>query len=404
VSVRAGSRGRGKGRAWRYLASAPAGGLIGLLLLTSAWSDAPPPRLTSCDVSAPSRVTLSPDGRTAHLRLDVMTYNLEGLAWPVRDGRAAELAEIGRRLAALREAGEAPDVIVFQEMFSGAAVKAVRAAGYPEEVAGPSPWTPRDMAAEGAVPGSRLWRKGELGFSLVSGGLAIVSRYPITAHRAEPFSRGACAGLDCLSNKGVLFAEVAVPGAPDPVRIFDSHMNSKHRSAVALARAQAAHGIQAKELADFLAQNGDSRAPVVLAGDFNMRHSQPRFAAFEAAEPMTVVQDYCLRPGADCDVRIAWSGRTPWLDTEDLQFFRSGDRVAVRPVRVGALFAGGPSDPQLSDHKALRVTYDLSWPAGSAPAPEACPAAPPASAGRTLAAEGWSRAGSRARWASVSGS
>jgi hypothetical protein len=40
--------------------------------------------------------------------------------------------------------------------------------------------------------------------------------------------------------------------------------------------------------------------------------------------------------------------------------------VDVRPVRVDTLFDGAAGGPRLSDHDALRVTYDLSWPAGAA--------------------------------------
>ncbi|MBI1197095.1 MAG: metal-dependent hydrolase [Phenylobacterium sp.] len=354
-----------------------AGAALAFPLLAGGCATLPQPRTLSCAQAPEPAVTLSSDGRTAHARIEVMTYNLEGLGWPVRKGREAELAEIGQRLAAMREAGDAPHVIVFQEMFSDAAVDAVRAAGYPARVAGPSQFKRRDMPSKGRVPGPRRWKKGELGVRLAGGGLAIVSEYPILAHKSEPFSHHACAGFDCFSNKGALYAELAIPGAPEPLRIFDSHMNSKHRSGTSTTRTLVSHEVQSQELADFVAARGDAGGPTVLAGDFNMRHSPARFAAFEAVQPLTLVQHYCLETGAGCDVRVAWTGATPWLDTEDLQFFRSGQTMTVRPVRVRTLFAGGPDDPMLSDHKAVRVTYDLSWPVDAAPTANTCPAATP---------------------------
>jgi hypothetical protein len=39
-------------------------------------------------------------------------------------------------------------------------------------------------------------------------------------------------------------------------------------------------------------------------------------------------------------------------------------------VKVETLFDGGPSGPMLSDHAALRVVYDLSWPVDGPPAPQ----------------------------------
>ena len=71
-----------------------------------------------------------------------------------------------------------------------------------------------------------------------------------------------------------------------------------------------------------------------------------------------------------------WKSPTPWLDTEDLQFFKAGQRVDVRPVRIDSLFDGRPDSPVLSDHTALRVIYDLCWKVSAAPTRLACPLGP----------------------------
>ena len=68
---------------------------------------------------------------------------------------------------------------------------------------------------------------------------------------------------------------------------------------------------------------------------------------------------------------MSWDGDAPWMDTQDLQFFGEGEHVAIRPVRVEAMFDGGASGPRLSDHDGFLVTYELSWPAGT-PARETC--------------------------------
>ena len=62
----------------------------------------PPLRVMACDAAPAAPVEQSADGQTATATLSVLTYNLEGLGWPARKGRAAELKAIGERLAAMR--------------------------------------------------------------------------------------------------------------------------------------------------------------------------------------------------------------------------------------------------------------------------------------------------------------
>ena len=345
--------------------------LVAGSILAASCASIPSPRALACADAAPPAIAVSSDGRTEHAQLDVLIYNMEGLGWPARKGRAAELSEIGHRLAALRQTGQAPDVVLFQEVFSGAARHAVEDAGYPALVAGPSRHARRQLPADGRVPGRR-WKEGELGLKLASSGLAIVSRYPIVEHEAEPFSHRSCAGTDCFSNKGALLARIAIPGVPDPIDVFDAHMNARTRSGAAPARTLVAHHVEARELADFVNRTAVGDAPILLGGDFNMRHSQPRFDAFEKVEPMAVVQRYCLQPGAGCQTRINWQSQTPWLDTEDLQLFQAGHRVDIRPIRVETMFDGRPDSPKLSDHNAFRVVYELSWRTDATPARETC--------------------------------
>jgi len=299
------------------------------------------------------------------MRLDVLTYNLEGI--PQRAGRKAKLREIAMHLDVLRKTGAAPDIVLFQEAFSEDAQAAVRAAGYPTLVMGPDRSQQRSLPGEGDRRGS-IWTKGELGMRLVGSGLAVASVYPIDVHAGEPFSRRACAGFDCLSNKGGMFARVAIPGVPDGLDLFGAHMNAQGASGVDPERHLSAHHAQVLELTRFIESRRDAKNPVILGGDFNMRGSQPRFSVFEARQPLALVQRYCLQRREDCDVRFPWKGDKPWMDTQDLQLFSSGARVKIRPVRIESLFDGRSGGPKLSDHDGLRVIYELSW-SLSTPAP-----------------------------------
>lgn len=350
--------------------------LIAGTLMLGGCASLPRPYAAACSDIAPPRITVSPDGKTARTTLDVLTYNIEGLGWPARKHRGPYLRRIAEHLASLRAAGTAPDIVMFQEMFSKSASAAVIGAGYPALVAGPARTQRRELDRGGTVEGRRKWKKGEIGVHFATGGLAIVSRYPIILGRTEPFSRTSCGGFDCLSNKGVLFARVAIPGVPDPIDLYNTHMNSQRSSKVSVERRNSAHSVQARELGDFIAALDDHANPAILAGDFNMRGSDERHRAFRPSERFTLVHQYCLERAGACDVGLSWDGDAPWMDTQDLQYFAAGTRVAVQPRRVEAMFDGRPDSPVLSDHDGFRVVYDVSWPAGAATAQPANGCAP----------------------------
>lgn len=353
---------------------AGAGAAAALLLALGGCATLPPERSLSCAASPRPDIAVSADGRTASMRLDVLTYNIEGLGWPVRTGRGAALREVGERLRALRERGEAPDIVLFQEVFSRRAASGVDRAGYPSQAAGPRRGETRLRREGPPLPGARRPLRGELGFRLTSGGLVIAAEYPIVTIASQPFPRHSCAGFDCLSNKGVLQAELAVPGLPGTLHILNTHMNSQGASRVPPRRHHAAHREQSRFVADFLDEVLEPGAPLIFGGDFNMRHSELRFDTFESRNQLEIVHRYCLERPDECDVRASWDGDEPWMDTQDLQLFWSTPAVRVRPVRVETMFDGGERGPRLSDHDGFRVIYELSWdPQAPAPAPH-CPA------------------------------
>ncbi|WP_240653482.1 endonuclease/exonuclease/phosphatase family protein [Sphingomonas crocodyli] len=320
--------------------------------------------VAACGVSPPLRHMAEPrvaaiaSGSTT---LTVLTYNVEGLGWPARSGRAAHLKEIGVRLKAMRDAGHAPDVVLFQEVFSGAAKRAILATGYPAIVSGPH----RTMKAQPSVtmplPGITRWKHGELGIHLTGGGIVIASRYPIVGDARQPYGRRSCAGIDCLANKGVMLARIAIPGVPVPIDIYNTHMNSRGASKAPEPRNLAAHERQAFEASQFVKQTHVDANPMIFGGDFNMRHSEPRWDNLSRYQSLHLVHRVCADPQSGCDVRMSWDGDEPWMDTQDLQFFANGQRATVRPIRVEAMFDGGSSGPELSDHDGFLVTYRIDW-------------------------------------------
>lgn len=334
----------------------------------SACATPAPFRETTCAATQPPGITVSPDGRTASTTLSVLTYNIEGLGWPARSGRAPELTEIGSRLAAMRAAGDAPDVVMFQEMFSGAAKRAVVDTGYPAIVTGPQRTTRAKGTTRDPLPGKSKVKRGEIGVHFSGSGLAIASRYAVIDTDRHAYGRRSCAGYDCLANKGIVLARIVIPGVPTPIDLYDTHMNSRRASRAPAPRTLAAHDRQALEASEFIDRTHNDAYPVIFGGDFNMRHSEERWENFTRYQSLSLVHRVCADPASGCDVRMSWDGDAPWMDTQDLQFFWPGDGVSIRPIRVEAMFDGGPSGPELSDHDGFKVTYELKWPVSIKPA------------------------------------
>ncbi|QJU60590.1 metal-dependent hydrolase [Sphingomonas sp. AP4-R1] len=329
----------------------------------------PPVRSATC---APATASArADDGQANVIHLSVLTHNIEGLGWPARTNRALQLQQIGERLDALRRSGHGPDVILFQEMFSGAAKRAVAASGYPAIAPGPRRTAKPAPSTLPPLPGRRSLA--EWGPHVVGSGLAIASRFPIVAEDRNAYGRRSCAGRDCLANKGIMLARLAIPGLPMPIDIYNTHMNSRTASRAPVERHIAAHERQSLEASEFIERTHDDAAPAIFGGDFNMRQSGQRWENFTRYQTLTLVHRVCAEPRSGCEVHMSWDGDAPWMDTQDLQFFDSGETIGVRPVRVEALFDGSPDSPKLSDHDGFMVTYELSWKGSLRSLPSALP-------------------------------
>lgn len=296
--------------------------------------------------------------------LSVLIYNVAGLPWPVRWGRGWALDRIGDDLRRLQLEGRAPDLLLLQEAFTSQAGHIGIRGLYPNWVRGPKAGD--DLTIETPLQnpefmaGRRFW-KGEGIGKLVSSGLYIYSNYPIQAVEMTPFGRNSCAGYDCLANKGVMMATIAIPGVPEPIQVMNTHLNARGASRVPIDRTHKAHARQLDEIHIFLGRHLRPDWPFIYGGDFNTRGSDLRYARKTMNVPGTVVRYYCTVITTDCDVRMSWDGDAPWLDTQDLQGFADGVGVHVRPVRVEAMFDVPFDGEKLSDHDGYLVTYELSW-------------------------------------------
>lgn len=332
-------------------------------------------RVAGChDPSAQPKAQTLADGRRA-VRLRVLLWNVEGLPWPIRSGRDAKLARMADWIAQRRAAGLGPDILILHKAFTPAASRIALAGDFRSVLPGPARDHARHLPTAAAPAGFAAaadWRKGEGLGKWLDGGLYIATDLPVLARFQLPFGAASCAGYDCLANKGSQAAIVAIPGAPDVLRIFNTHRNAREPSGVSIARAETAHKLQTEENDLILQVIRADGGAMIAAGDFNNYRAGDRRGFF--------ADDPGFRLAAKGDGRTARAAaitdRKAWDDAYDLVGYRSSDTLRVEPLAVASLF-DGKNGPRLSDHDAQYIVFRISWAADARPAPVAvksCPA------------------------------
>jgi endonuclease/exonuclease/phosphatase family metal-dependent hydrolase len=301
--------------------------------------------------------------------LSVLTYNVEGAPWPFALDRPQAFVRIAARLRALRRDGRSPAVAVFQEAFTADAQAIGRAAGYRYVVEGPGPAeinAAPPASADIHFAADARWWLGETQGKLLDSGLLILSDYPIVRIRRMTFPAFACAGYDCLANKGALLVTVRIPGAPAPVDIITTHLNSRHNSHAGDARSLYAYAREAAFLSAFINRWHDPAYPLIVAGDFNAGVSPPRWAALRRAvaswrgrggfrEALTLVVQRGAARGMARSADIAAILRR----AADWQFFTPGTAADMDAVAIQVPFGREPRGGMLSDHIGYAVRYRL---------------------------------------------
>ena len=294
--------------------------------------------------------------------LSVMTYNVKGLPWPAARGRGPALEAIGQRLARMRERGVQPQVVLLQEAFTGHAKAIGRRAGYRHVAVGPqqAPATTAPPLGKRFAAAAR-WGRGELSGSLLDSGLVILSDYPIARSRNLAFPQGACAGFDCLAAKGVMIAWIAVPGAPQPIAIVNTHLNSRRATRVAGERADEAYAWQVAATRRFVTEHIDADAPVIFGGDFNAGEAPRRLAAL--ARPMLGAAE---QDGLSAALTLRHTSTVTRDEAahilernKDKLLSRSGSRLSLAPRHVSVPFGVRSRTAPLSDHAGFAIAYAL---------------------------------------------
>ncbi|HMP45751.1 MAG TPA: hypothetical protein PKD99_11640 [Sphingopyxis sp.] len=310
------------------------------------------------------------DGRKA-MRLRVLLWNVEGLPWPIRSGRDAKLAQIADWVAQRRAAGDGPDVLILHKAFTPAASRVAVAGSFASILPGPALDGRRALPAVPPPAGyarAARWWKGEGVGKWLDGGLYVATDLPVAAAMSEAFGADSCAGYDCLSNKGGQAVRVVLPGAPEPLILFNTHRNSREPAKVGIARAEAAHVIQTHENDALLAGLGDGGA-LIAAGDFNNYRAGDRTGLFAADPGFRLVGK---GPAAGTARAAPMTDAAAWRQASDLIGFRGSDALRIEPLAVATIF-DGKNGPRLSDHDAQYIVFRVSWPADAPAMPVPVP-------------------------------
>lgn len=301
--------------------------------------------------------------------ISIMTYNVHGLPWPLASGRSEAFEAMIKRLRALRRAGEQPHIIVLQEAFTSEAQSIGRRSGYPFVVRGPAANDRSPIAAtarDRAFALNASFLSGETSGKYLGSGLQILSDFPILATRAEVFPAYACAGYDCLANKGMLMALISVPGSSTPIVVSTAHFNSRHSSGVADDRSLYAYKRQWDAARQFLSSSEWHEYPIVFAGDFNVGKSLPRRVTFRdetadlwRANRMGSVHD-ALRHCRSSACKFPTSAEEALTRAKDWQLFASTKLGSLVAEEIQVPFGRGADGSMLSDHIGYSTTYRLN--------------------------------------------
>jgi endonuclease/exonuclease/phosphatase family metal-dependent hydrolase len=332
-----------------------------LIAAASAWWSTPNSGLSA-------RTSAAPYLKHGPEPLSVLTYNVHGLPWPIAADRTPALRAIGARLAALRREGKQPSIVVLQEAFTPEAKQIGTRAGYRFVIEGPS----RDLAS-GIQPDSRdkafaaqaRWLKGEQLGKFYDSGLVLLSDLPVLDVKRVAFPRFACAGYDCLANKGALMVTVRDELTGRAVQVVTSHLNSRHSSYVPERRSLYAYGRQVDALTRFIQRNRDAAAPLIVAGDLNASSGDRRAILRQAAaswdqEPFGGIDDvlhHCISSSKPCGDPLPSDAAVAMNYSRDWQFYGSGSNARLEAIGVSVPFGHDRGGAMLSDHIGYIAMY-----------------------------------------------
>lgn len=268
---------------------------------------------------------------------NVLSYNVFLRPPPinVRDAPWCRAGKIGDFLA-----DSSVDVAALQETFQPSAVS---------ELA--------ERAAQG-LP-YQVLRQPAAGLVGTSGGLSILSRYPIEEARTLTFSECRGAFSDCAAAKGAVHAVIRVSETAR-VNVVATHLDAGGSDANRAARVT-----QLDELRDFISEIDPATGPIIALGDFNIDGLSDdgeyedllAVLGFRDAEPPTSASTINCNTTVLCEQPVAPARLDYVFSLEDDRRLVAG---ATQHLPRADDECGGAR--YLSDHRAVWTTFHSALP------------------------------------------
>ncbi|MBD3276462.1 MAG: hypothetical protein GF372_14190 [Candidatus Marinimicrobia bacterium] len=267
--------------------------------------------------------------------LNVISYNVFLRPRLVsRSDYAVERArEIGRWLA---ESGA--DVVALQEAWHGPAVHALI-----EQTSDEFPYYVGDQP-------------GRFGFKLVSGGMLLLSKWPITSVRSMTYND--CYGFDCRAAKGAMDAVIQLNDS-SRIHVVTTHLDAGEEVKDRMSRAS-----QLTQLRQFIGAIEQNGHPILITGDFNI-NSLAGDTEFDRLVDILGVQDYPVENPStiNCELETSIFCEEPAIPKRlDYIFTRNRGEMLIRAETLHLKHATDRIDQfvrYLSDHRAVWAKFQL---------------------------------------------
>lgn len=267
------------------------------------------------------------------INLTVMNYNIKGLGG-LFGGNKGNLKRIAAEIEAKVQNGTAPDVILFQEVFSSDANKIVKGLNTPELY----PYRMKGPDDSGHTYNS---------------GLVALSRIPILSNDLVTFENQ-CSSWDCHANKGAQLITIKANHWPEPIRILNTHLQATNEF-------DDIRNQQIMTLKSFYAPFEGVHLNTIFAGDFNTKPNRPSYEFFKSNfKSLQNVGEYCLK-NANCQVHPNVASNLLLEATKDHQFYSCSSESDMAPIHFVRNFSNEVDGLELSDHKAYQVVYRVDW-------------------------------------------
>ena len=277
-----------------------------------------------------------------HVRTDSVLTELNVISYNVflrpklvsrSDFTVERAREIGRWLA-----GSDADVVALQEAWHGPAVRALI-----EQTSDEFPYYVGDQP-------------GRFGFKLVSGGMLLLSKWPIKSVRSMTYDD--CYGFDCRAAKGAIDAVIQLN---DSSRI---HLVTTHLDAGEEVKDRRSRASQLAQLRNFIGEIDQNRHPMLITGDFNI-NSLAGNTEFDRLVDILGVQDYPVENPStiNCELETSVFCEEPAIPKRlDYIFARNRGNRLIRAETLHLKHATDRIDQfvkYLSDHRAVWAKFQL---------------------------------------------